>query len=244
MRFSEKTALVTGASRGLGRAIATALGAEGAFVYVGFVRGEAEAAETVRAIGGRARALRFDVTRPDEVEKAFAQVHHAHGRVDVLVNNAGCNRDAPAALIDSAEWREVMRVNLDGAMTCTRAALAPMLYAKKGAIVNVASAVAVRANPGQASYAASKGGLLALTRTLAAELSPKGVRVNAVVPGLIDAGMVQRMDHRALDRMKARIPLGRLGVAEEVARAVLFLASDEAAYVVGAELPVDGGLTL
>jgi 3-oxoacyl-[acyl-carrier protein] reductase len=239
-RFEGRTVVVTGASRGLGRAMALAFGAEGAFVWAGFHRAEGEAAETVKALGANARAIRFDVTKLDEVDRAFATI----GRADVLVNNAGVSRDAPAAMSDPAEWREVLSVNLDGAMACIRAALPQMLYAKKGAIVNVASATALRANPGQSSYAASKGGLLALTRTLAAELSPKGIRVNAVVPGLVDAGMVQRMDHRALARARERIPLGRLGLADEVARAVLFLASDDASYVVGAELPVDGGLTL
>lgn len=243
-RFEGKTVVVTGASRGLGRAMAQAFAAEGAWVYAGFHRDEVAAAETVRSCGELARALRFDVTRPAEVEAAFSQVHEQRGRVDVLVNNAGATRDAPAAMADFSEWREVLSVNLDGAFLCTRAVLAPMLYARQGAIVNVASATALRANPGQASYAASKGGLLALSRTLAAELSVKGVRVNAVVPGLIDAGMVQRMDHRALERLKAKIPAGRLGTADEVARAVLFLASDDAAYVIGAELPVDGGLAL
>ncbi|MBK7857216.1 MAG: SDR family oxidoreductase [Archangiaceae bacterium] len=244
MRFDGRTVVVTGASRGLGRAMAQAFAAEGAFVYIGFLRAEAEAAETVKLCGANARALRFDVTRADEVERAFTQVHEARGRVDVLVNNAGCSRDAPAMLVDPAEWREVLAVNLDGAMGCTRAVLARMLHARKGAIVNVASATAVRANPGQAAYAASKGGLLALTRTLAAELSPKGIRVNAVLPGVIDAGMVKRMDRRALEKLESHVPLGRLGQADEVARAVLFLASDEASYIVGAELPVDGGLLL
>lgn len=243
-RFSGRTVVVTGASRGLGRATAAAFAAEGAFVYVGHRRSDADAEQTVALCHGNAAALKFDVSRPEEVQAAFERVHTERARVDVLVNNAGCNRDAPAVLLDPPDWREVIAVSLDGAFFCTRAVLAPMIHARKGAIINVASATAVRANPGQANYAAAKGGLLALTRTLAAELSPKGIRVNAVVPGLIDAGMVQRMDHRALDKFKAKIPLGRLGTADEFAKAVLFLASDDAAYVVGCELPIDGGLAL
>jgi 3-oxoacyl-[acyl-carrier protein] reductase len=240
-RFAGRTVVVTGASRGLGRAIATAFADEGAYVFACGRRMDQEASGTLE---GRGQALSFDVTRPDEVTAAFSKVHALRGRVDVLVNNAGSARDAPAALLDTAQWREVLAVNLDGAFFCARAVLASMMHAGRGAIVNIASTAAWRANPGQANYAASKGGLLALSRTLAAELSSKGIRVNAVVPGLIDAGMVHHLDHRVLERLKTRIALGRLGTAEEVAKAVLFLASDDAAYVVGCELPVDGGLTL
>jgi 3-oxoacyl-[acyl-carrier protein] reductase len=244
-RFAGRTVVVTGASRGLGRTIAAAFAAEGAYVFVGYRSRDDEAAQTIRLLPtGSAEALRFDVTRVEEVEAAFGRVHAKRGRVDVLVNNAGSALDAPAVLLDPPTWREVLAVNLDGSFYCARAVLAPMIHARRGAIINVSSATAVRANPGQANYAASKGGLLALSRTLAAELAPRGIRVNAVIPGLIDAGMVQRLDHRFLEKGRSRIPLGRLGAAEEVAKAILFLASDDAAYIVGCELTVDGGLTL
>ncbi len=243
-RFADRTVVVTGATGGLGRAIAAAFAAEGAHVYAGHRTPGAALDATLAALGERGGPLRFDVTQPDQVEAAFAEVHRARGRVDVLVNNAGVTRDAPALLVERDDWREVMAVNLDGAHACTRAVLPPMMHARRGAIVNVASVAALRASPGQTAYAASKGGLLALGRTLAAELAPRGIRVNTVVPGLIDAGMVQRMDHRARQRALDHVPLGRLGSAVDVARAVLFLASDEAAYVVGCELTVDGGLTL
>jgi len=243
-RFIDRTVVVTGGSRGLGRAVACAFATEGAQVFVGYREAEDEAARTVSMMGGRGEPLRFDVTRPEAVRSAFAEVHRRRGRVDVLVNNAGSARDAPTLLLGPEEWRAVLAVNLDGAYLCIREVLPPMLHARCGSIVNVASVAAIRANPGQANYAASKGGLLALTRTLAAELSPRGIRVNAVVPGLIDAGMVHHMDHRLREQLQGRIPMGRLGRAEEVARAVLFLASDDASYVAGCELPVDGGLAL
>jgi len=243
-RFQDRIVVVTGASRGLGRAIACAFAAEGAHVAVGYLRAAEEATRTLDLMRGSGEPFRFDVTRPDEVQAAFAALLRRRGRVDVLVNNAGVAFDSPAPLLDPEGWRRVLAVNLDGAFHCTQAVLPGMLHARRGAIVNVASVSALRANPGQASYAASKGGLLALSRTLAAELAPRGIRVNAVVPGLIDAGMVHHLDHRLLERLRERIPVGRLGLAEEVARAVLFLSSDEASYVVGCELPVDGGLGL
>jgi 3-oxoacyl-[acyl-carrier protein] reductase len=229
--------VVTGGSGGIGAALCEAFAANGDHVYVGYHRSEEAAVQTVAKLNGRGEPLLLDVTRP---EAALEKV----GRVDVLVNNAGILRDAPLMLLDPAEWREVLDVNLEGAYRCTRAVLAPMLHARQGAIVNVSSAAAVRAMPGRSNYAAAKGGLLALTRTLAAELAPKGIRVNAVVPGLIDAGMGKTLDRRVYERIAQHIPLGRAGLAAEVAKAVLFLASDAAAYIVGAELPVDGGLTL
>jgi 3-oxoacyl-[acyl-carrier protein] reductase len=246
-RFIEKTILVTGGSRGLGRAMAIAFAGEGGFVYVGFHRREDEAARTLasmRQLGGDGALLGFDVCQPEAVASAFARVQAERGGLDVLVSNAGVARDALFAMMPAEDWNEVVATNLTGSYHCAAAAARLMLARKRGAIINVASAAGLRASVGQANYAASKGGLLALTRTLAAELGPHGVRVNAVVPGLIAAGMGARLDHRIADKRKATIPLGRLGSAEEVARVVLFLASDESSYVVGQCLAVDGGLTL
>jgi 3-oxoacyl-[acyl-carrier protein] reductase len=242
-RFEGSTVLVTGASRGLGRTLALAFADEGAYVFAGYRAREEDAAETARLLSGRGERLRFDVTQPEAVEAAFATVRARKGRLDVLVNNAGATLDGPAALMDRAQWRGVLDVNLDGAFQCTRGAIPLMLGQRTGAILNLASVAGLRASPGQANYSASKGGLLALTRTLAAELAPRGIRVNALVPGLIETGIARHLDRRVAARMVEATPLGRAGKPEEVARAALFLCSEEASFIVGHALVVDGGLT-
>jgi 3-oxoacyl-[acyl-carrier protein] reductase len=242
-RLEGKTALVTGASRGLGRALALALAEDGAYVYAGYRARESDARQTAFSLADRGESLRFDVTQPAEVDAAFARIRAAKGRLDILVNNAGLTQDGPAALMDANQWRSVLAVNLDGVFHCTRAALPLMLAAKSGAVVNVASVAALKASPGQANYAASKGGLLALTRALAAELGPKGIRVNAVVPGLLEGGIAQHLNRTLASRMVEATPLGRMGRPDEVARAVCFLCSEDASFVAGHALLVDGGLT-
>lgn len=245
-RFEGRAVLVTGASRGLGRAIAAAFAAEGAFVWIGhrLHAADAEAAlGDVHAAGGDGALLAFDVRSAEQVEEAVAR---AAGRapLDVLVNSAGVARDALFPLMGRADFDEVIATNLAGTWQCCRAVVRGMLARRAGAIVNVASVAGVRASPGQANYAASKAGVLALTRTLAAEVAASGVRVNAVVPGLFAGGMGERLDRRVLEARRAAIPSGRLGGPPELARAVLFLASDDASYVVGQALAVDGGLSL
>ena len=243
MRFADRTVIVTGASRGLGRTIALAFAAEGAHVIVGYRARERDAREAVEQMAGRGTALRFDVTDRATTTAAFDQVRAERGGIDVLINNAGVTRDNLLPLMTDEDWTDVLDVNLRGAFVCTKAAVGSMLARSGGVIINVASIAGLRASPGQASYSASKGGLLALTRTLAAELGPRGIRVNAVVPGFLATGMAARMDRRRLDERIPQIPLRRVGTAEEAARVVLFLASDDASYITGQAIAVDGGLS-
>jgi 3-oxoacyl-[acyl-carrier protein] reductase len=247
MRFADRVVVVTGASRGLGRAIALAFATEGAKVAVGYRSRERDARsvlDDLRAAGGTAIAIPFDVGDSAATIAAFDRIRHELGAIDVLVNNAGVARDNFVPLMSDEDFDQVVDVNLRGAFVCTRAAVKPMIARGRGAIVNIGSVAGLRASPGQASYSAAKGGLLALTRTLAAELAPRGIRVNAVVPGYLGTGMAARMDRRKLDERVATTPMQRVGTADEVARVVLFLASDDASYVVGQAIAVDGGLSL
>ena len=239
--------LVTGASRGVGRAIAIAFGRRGEHVYLGYRSRDNDAAETLAEIeraGGQATMLGFDVTDAAAVESAVARIVSERAKIDVLVNCAAVASDNRFALMSAEEWDTPIDVNLGGAFRCTRAVIPHMIGRRSGAIVNIASIAGVHASPGQAGYSASKGGLLALTRTLGSELAGYGVRVNAVVPGLLSTGMAARLDRRILDEKKRMIPLGRLGTGEEVAEVVLFLASEHASYIIGQAITVDGGLTL
>lgn len=244
-RFVGRSVLVTGASRGLGRSIALAFAAEGARVGVGYRVRASEAdrvVEEAAAAGGEAVTVLIDVRDAAGVHAAITGFAEPAG-LHVVVNNAAVVRDQLFPLLGAVEWNDVVDVNLTGTYRVCHAAV-PHLLRTRGAIVNVASVAALHASPGQASYAASKAGVLALTRAIGAELAARGVRVNAVVPGMLSTGMGERLDHRLLERVRAAIPLGRTGTGDEVARAVLFLASDDAAYIVGQQLVVDGGLTL
>jgi len=245
-RFAGRGVLVTGASRGLGRAIAVAFGREGARVGIGFRSRAADAEQTLAAVveaGGTGVLLPFDVRDHQGVDAAVRGFAERDG-LDVLVNNAAVVHDQFFALMGQEQWDEVIATNLTGTYHCCRAAVPLLLARRRGAIVNVASVAGLRASPGQANYAAAKGGVVALTATLAAELAPRGIRVNAVVPGLLTTGMGARLDRRVAEQRRAAIALGRFGEGDEVAHAVLFLASDDASYVVGQCLVVDGGLSL
>ena len=245
-RFAERSVLVTGASRGLGRAIAVAFAREGARVGIAFRSRATEANETLDAVAGAGSTgvlLPFDVRDPAAVDAAVRGFAEGGG-LDVLVNNAAVLQDQLFALMGRQEFDDVIATALGGTWHCCRAAVPLMMARRRGAIVNVASVAALRASPGQANYAAAKGGILAFTTTLAAELAPRGIRVNAVVPGLLNTGMGARLDSRVAQARRAAIPVGRFGEGDEVAQAVLFLASDDASYIVGQCLTVDGGMSL
>ena len=236
-------ALVTGASRGIGAAIAAGLAEDGLAVGVNYRRdreGAARVVSKVETAGGRAIAIGADVAEPGAEEAMFAALEERFGPVLVLVNNAGVRADALSPQIDDESWQRVLDTNLSGAFRTMRRALGPMIRARFGRIVNVASVVgARRANPGQANYAASKAGLVGLTRTVAAEVARRAVTVNAVAPGFVETDLTEDVGRELLSAVPAR----RAGTPEEVAACVRFLASEEASYVTGALLTVDGGLS-
>jgi 3-oxoacyl-[acyl-carrier protein] reductase len=237
-------ALVTGASRGIGAATARALAADGWAVGVNYSRDRAGAESVVASIageGGRALALGTDVSA--ETDEMLATVTRDLGPVLVLVNNAGVTADGLSARLGDAAWNRVLEVNLTAAFRLTREVLGPMMRERFGRIVNVSSVVGLRANPGQANYSAAKAGLIALTRTVAAEVARRGITVNAVAPGLIETELTREITANGTGGLLASIPARRSGSPQEVAACIRFLASDEAGYVNGAVLPVDGGMS-
>ena len=242
-RFETRVAVITGAARGIGRATAERFAAEGAIVAL-LDRDGAEAESVARAIGGAAFGVAVDVSDAPAVSAAVAQVIERAGRIDVLINNAGIVRDATLQKTSDEAWEAVVGVNLTGTFNMGRAVAAHMTGRGAGAIVNAASIVGVYGNFGQSNYVATKSGVIGLTRVWARELGRKGVRVNCVAPGFIATDMTAGMPGEVLAAMKGKTPLGRLGTADDVARAYLFLASDDAAFINGQVLGVDGGLVL
>jgi 3-oxoacyl-[acyl-carrier protein] reductase len=247
MRLKGRTALVTGASRGIGRAIAMALAEEGAEVAVNYMASEAPARELVEQIqklGRRAMLAQADVSDYPDTFRMAQEVLKGFGHLDILVNNAGITSDRTFIKMDHASWRKVLAVNLDGAFNCTKVFIDQMVKQAYGRVVNITSVIGQIGNFGQANYAASKAGMAAFTKSLAKELAGKGVTVNAVAPGFIETEMVQAIPERVKARLLDQIPLKRFGRAGEVGRLVVYLCSEDADYITGAELPINGGLLM
>ena len=243
LNLSGKVALVTGASRGIGAAIARTLAAQGAMVVAAARGSNAEA--TVAAIvatGGRAESVNVDVTDPATVEVVVSGALARHGRLDILVNNAGIARDQLMMRMRRSDWDDVLATNLTAAFTCTQAVLRPMIKQRGGRIISISSVVGQMGNAGQINYAASKAGLIGMAKALAREVASRGITVNIVAPGLVDTDMTRALGAGAAEEWETRIPLGRLGTPEDVANAVCFLASDEAAYITGQVIAVNGGM--
>ena len=238
-----KIAIVTGASRGIGQAIAQTLAARGA-VVVAAARGEnaAGTAAAIREAGGQAEFSSVDVNDPASVDVMVAATLERHGRIDILVNNAGITRDQLLLRMKRDDWDQVMATNLTAAFTCVQAVLKPMVKQRSGRIVSISSVVGQMGNAGQANYAASKAGLIGFSKALAREVASRNITVNVVTPGLIGTDMTKAITEKAQADWASAIPLGRLGTVDEVAAAVCFLASDEAAYITGQVLAVNGGM--
>ena len=242
--LSDKVAIVTGASRGIGRFIAVALAAQGAKVVASARNAEAleSLVAEIRTQGGEAVAVVADVAVETEANNLIEQTVATYGRVDILVNNAGITRDGLLLRMKNDDWDAVLDTNLKGAFLCTRAAAKFMSKQRNGRIINISSVVGEMGNAGQVNYSASKAGLLGLTKSVARELARRNVTVNAVTPGFIVSEMTEKMTDKARETMAEQIPLGRLGEAEDVANAVLFLASDQSSYITGQVLGVNGGM--
>ena len=244
-RLKGKTAIVTGGSRGIGKAVALRLSQEGADVAICASRSAAEdVASEIRAQGCQALALIADVSRAEDVENLVKTVLDTWGKIDILVNNAGITRDNLLLRMKDDEWDAVLDVNLKGAFHGIKACARPMMKARSGRIINVSSVVGLIGNAGQANYAASKAGLIGLTKSAARELASRNITVNAVAPGFIPTDMTAELTDDVKAKLIAQIPLGDLGRPEDVAAAVAFLASDDAAYITGQVITVDGGMVM
>ena len=243
--LSGKTALVTGASRGIGRAIALELAAAGADVAVNYAGSEEAAAAVAREIEGmgrRAITIKADVGNAAEAEQMVSQTIEAFGHIDILVNNAGITRDNLIMRMKEEEFDQVINTNLKGVFNCIKAVTRPMMKQRSGRIINISSVVGALGNPGQANYVAAKAGVVGLTKASARELASRGITVNAVAPGFIATDMTDKLSDEQKGALLPQIPLGRMGGPEEIARVVRFLASEDASYLTGQTLHVDGGM--
>lgn len=242
--LKDKAALVTGASQGIGRATSLALAEAGAKVAVAARSADklASLVGEIESAGGQALAVPMDVADAAQVKNGFQQILAKFGKLDILVNNAAVTRDTLALRMKLEDWEAVLRTNLTGAHLCTQQALGAMLRQRSGRIINLSSVVAETGNAGQANYVASKAGLIGLTRAIAVEVASRGITVNAVAPGFIETPMTDPLPQELKDKMKSLIPLGHFGKDRDVAAAIVFLASDEAGYITGQVLDVNGGM--
>ena len=246
-RFDGKSAIVTGASRGIGREIALLLAKEGARVAVNYSGSKDKADEVVKLItesGGEAFAIQADVSDADGVKNMVDKTLEMFGTIDILVNNAGITRDNLLMRMKEDEWDDVININLKGVFLCTKGVTRQMMRQRAGRIVNVASIVGVSGNPGQANYVAAKAGVIGFTKTAAKELASRNINVNAVAPGFITTDMTDALSEEVKNQMLSVIPLGKLGRPEDVARTVLFLLSEDAVYITGQTIHVDGGMVM
>ncbi|GAB2702058.1 3-oxoacyl-[acyl-carrier-protein] reductase [Paenibacillus thermoaerophilus] len=245
MTLQGKTALVTGASRGIGRAVALALAEAGADVAINYAGNEAAANETadrVRALGRRAIVIRADVSDSSQVEEMFKRTLDEFGKLDILVNNAGITRDNLVMRMKEEEFDAVIDTNLKGVFLCVKAAIRPMMKQRYGRIVNIASVVGSLGNPGQANYVAAKAGVIGMTKSMAKEFASRNITVNCVAPGFITTDMTDKLSEETKAALLGQIPLARLGEPEDIAKAVRFLVSDDASYMTGQTIHVDGGM--
>jgi len=245
MTLGGKIAVVTGGSRGIGKAICLHLARMGATVVVNYVSRPDAAEATVASIkeaGGNAAAYQFNVADTEQVQAAFKKILADFGRIDILVNNAGITRDGLIAMMKEQAWDEVLDTNLKGAFNCIKAASRPMMKQRWGRIVSITSVIGFAGNAGQANYAAAKAGMVGLTRSVAKELASRGVTVNGVAPGYIDTDMTKELSEEVTEKIKAEIPMNSLGTVEDVAAAVAYLVSEDARYVTGQFIHVNGGM--
>ena len=245
MRLARQVAIITGAARGIGKAITLALVKEGASVVLSDVNEEVhQVAEEIRQSGGQATSIVGDVTKQADCEAMIDLALKTFNKLDILVNNAGITKDNLLMRMSEADWDAVLDINLKGTFLCTKAAIKPMMKQRSGKIVNIASVIGQIGNTGQANYSASKGGVIAFTKTMAKELGSRNIRVNAIAPGFIESKMTEVLSEEARNRLLSLIPLGTLGKPEYVANAVVFLVSDEACYLTGQVINVDGGMVM
>ncbi|MFH0827538.1 MAG: 3-oxoacyl-[acyl-carrier-protein] reductase [Candidatus Omnitrophota bacterium] len=246
MRLEGKVALVTGSGRGIGREIALAFAQEGADAVIWDVNiTDAEkTARDIENLGRKALSSQVDVTNLTQVEESVNKILDKFGKIDILVNNAGITRDNLLMRMSEADWDLVIKVNLKGTFNCTKAVTRPMLKARGGKIINIASIIGIMGNAGQANYSASKAGIIALTKTTAKELASRNITANAVAPGFIDTEMTQKLSEETRAKMLELVPLARMGLPKDIANVCLFLASSDAGYITGQTIVVDGGMVM